>query len=59
MIQSIDSPNDLFQQISNDILRDNNDSEIIQTTLEYLPDEILLEIIHYLKPYDIYHSLYE
>ncbi len=36
---------------------DTND--IIRSTLEYLPDEILLDVINYLKPYDIYHSLHK
>lgn len=38
---------------------DTNDSNLVRSTLECLPDEILLDVISYLKPYDIYHSLHK
>ncbi|CAF1074809.1 unnamed protein product [Adineta ricciae] len=44
-------------QLSTTSICDTN-AHFIRSTLECLPDEILLDVISYLKPYDIYHSLH-
>ncbi|CAF0990564.1 unnamed protein product [Rotaria sordida] len=53
-----DVDDDEIQSSSTKITCDSNDNNIVRSILEFLPDEILLDIISFLKPYDIYHSLY-
>ncbi|CAF1479447.1 unnamed protein product [Rotaria magnacalcarata] len=51
--------NDELQTPSTNIICDAQDNSVVPSVLEHLPDEILLDIISYLKPYDIYHSLHD
>ncbi|CAF4668248.1 unnamed protein product, partial [Rotaria sp. Silwood2] len=53
-----DDDDDEVQSSPTKIICDTNDNSVVRSILEFLPDEILLDIISYLKPYDIYHSLY-
>ncbi|CAF4377152.1 unnamed protein product, partial [Rotaria sordida] len=54
-----DVDDDEIKSSSTKITCDSNDNNVVRSILEFLPDEILLDIISFLKPYDIYHSLYK
>ncbi|CAF0732112.1 unnamed protein product [Adineta steineri] len=49
---------DELQSSLTNINCDTNDSNTVRSTLEFLPDEILLDVIGFLKPYDIYYTLH-